>query len=166
MRIEFVILGEPASKANSREIVARKIRDKATGELKTRPMSIKSDKAREYEYDVLRQIPPKARKRLTGPCRIAVRVWYQTERPDVDLSVLMDCLQDRYEWVKDATGEQRVLVHRGVVRNDRQFRQQVFVHGVDRHNPRAHVIIEPLEAQQLEFALDESFNPFALIDQA
>lgn len=163
MKIEFVILGEPASKANSREIVTRKMRNKA-GELQTRPLSIKSEKARDYERECLKQIPPKARVRLEGPCRIAVRVWYQTERPDLDLSVLMDCLQDRYEWVKRGTGEKRVLVHRGVVRNDRQFRQQVFVHGIDKHNPRAHITIEPLQAQQLALALDLSLGPFELIE--
>ncbi len=67
MRIEFTILGEPASKANSREIVPRKIRSQATGELVTRPTSIKSDKARDYEREILRQIPPRAQQRLTGP---------------------------------------------------------------------------------------------------
>ncbi|CAB3758507.1 hypothetical protein [Paraburkholderia humisilvae] len=163
MRIEFTILGQPASKANSREIVARKVRNKSTGELQTRPMSIKSDAARDYEKTCLKQIPPKARQRLEGPCRIAVRVWYATERPDLDLSVLMDCLQDRYEWVKRGTGEKRVLVHRGVVRNDRQFRQQVFLHGIDRANPRAHIIVEPLHAQQLTLALDSNIDPFELL---
>ncbi|MEX3950603.1 hypothetical protein AB4Y45_25470 [Paraburkholderia sp. EG287A] len=162
-RIEFTILGEPASKANSREIVARTTRDKETGELKTRPMSIKSDKARDYEAACIKQIPPKARQRLEGPVRVAIRIWYATERPDLDESVILDCLQDRHAWVKHGTGERKVLVHRGCYRNDRQVRQKVVLHGIDRHNPRAHVIIEPLQAQQMEFALDESFDPFALV---
>ncbi|MEX3690633.1 hypothetical protein AB3X91_16080 [Paraburkholderia sp. BR14263] len=163
MRIEFTILGQPASKANSREIVARKVRDKATGELRTRPMSIKSEAARDYEQAVLKQVPPKARQRLTGPVRVAMRIWYASERPDLDESVILDCLQDRYEWVRRGTGEKKVLVLRGCYRNDRQVRQKVILHGIDRVNPRAHIIIEPLEMQQLEFVLDESFGPFELI---
>jgi Holliday junction resolvase RusA-like endonuclease len=162
-RIEFVILGEPASKANSREIVTRKVRDKATGELVTKPMSRKSDKALAYEADALRQIPPKARVQLTGPCRIALRIWYASERPDLDESVILDCLQDRYESIDLPTGKVRTLVHRGVVKNDRQFRQRVVLHGIDRENPRAHIVIEPLQAQQIALALGDAFDPFDLL---
>jgi Holliday junction resolvase RusA-like endonuclease len=165
MRIEFTIIGQPASKANSREIVARKVRSKTTGELQTRPMSIKSEAARDYEKAVLKQVPPKARQRLEGPVRVAIRIWYASERPDLDESVILDCLQDRYEWVKRGTGERKVLAHRGVYRNDRQVRQKVILHGIDRANPRAHVIVEPLHAQQMQLALLESTDPFALIEQ-
>ncbi|WP_321941667.1 RusA family crossover junction endodeoxyribonuclease [Paraburkholderia tropica] len=163
MRIEFVIYGEPASKANSREIVPRKVRDRRTGEIVTRPMSIKSDKALAYEADALRQIPPKARMRLAGPCRIALRIWYASERPDLDESVILDCLQDRYESIETPRGKERALVQRGVVRNDRQFRQRVALHGIDARNPRTHVIVEPLQAQQIALALDDAFDPFELL---
>lgn len=163
MRIEFTILGEPASKANSREIVTRKMRNKA-GELQTRPLSIKSEKARDYERACLKQIPPKARQRLEGPVRVAIRIWYASERPDLDESVILDCLQDRHAWVKRGTGEVKVLVHRGVYRNDRQVRQKVILHGIDRANPRAHIIVEPLQAQQIELLLLDSTDPFELIN--
>lgn len=164
MRIEFTIVGQPASKANSREIVARKVRSKTTGELQTRPMSIKSEAARDYEKAVLKQVPPKARQRLEGPVRVAIRIWYASERPDLDESVILDCLQDRYEWVKRGTDEKKVLVHRGVYRNDRQVRQKVILHGIDRANPRAHIVVEPLQAQQLELLLLDSSDPFELIN--
>ena len=49
--IRLTILGEPASKANSRQIVT----------IGGRPSSIKSKKARGYESDAIRQIPPAAR---------------------------------------------------------------------------------------------------------
>ncbi|WP_321899890.1 hypothetical protein [Paraburkholderia heleia] len=58
----------------------------------------------------------------------------------------------------------RELVQRGVVRNDWQFRQKVILHGIDRANPRADIIIEPLLAQQLALALDLSVNPFELTE--
>lgn len=164
MRIEFVIIGQPASKANSRAIVPRKVRSKSTGDLVSRPMSIKSEAAREYEKACLKQVPPKARQRLEGPMRVSIRIWYASERPDLDESVILDCVQDRYAWAKRGTGEKRVLVHRGVYRNDRQVRQKVMLHGIDRTNPRAHIVIEPLQAQQLELLLLDSSDPFELVN--
>jgi Holliday junction resolvase RusA-like endonuclease len=161
MRIEFTILGEPASKANSREIVARRMRSKATGEMQTRPMSIKSDKARDYEANALKQIPPKARVRLEGPVRVCIRIWYATERPDLDESVILDCLQDRWVTKKTKHGDVRELAQRGVILNDRQVRQKFIFHGIDRANPRAEVIVEPLQAQQIALALDNpEYDPF------
>lgn len=41
-----------------------------------------------------------------------------------------------------------MLTHKGVVRNDRQFREMHFYHHIDRHNPRAEIEVEPMVAQQ------------------
>ena len=80
---------------------------------------IKSAKARDYERDALRQIPPAARVQLDGPVRVTLRIWYASERPDLDESVVLDVLQDRYS----GKGDARQLVQRGVYRNDRQVRE-------------------------------------------
>jgi Holliday junction resolvase RusA-like endonuclease len=155
MRIEFTILGQPASKSNRRRIV--KIGDVSR--------SIKSPEALAFEKSMLKQIPPKARVRLTGPVRIAVRIWYASNRSDLDETVVLDCLQDRYATRKTKLGKVRDLVQHGVYRNDRQVHHKVIVHAIDRNNPRVHVIIEPLEMQQLDLALVTSDpfddNPFA-----
>ena len=144
--IRFTILGEPASKANSRQIVT----------IGDRPSLIKSRKARNYETDALMQIPPAARQRIAGPVRVTLRIWYASERPDLDESVVLDVLQDRYGKSKRGpNGEQvapRPLLQAGVYRNDRQVREKHVYHGVDRANPRAEVIVEPLQAQQVEIA--------------
>lgn len=144
--IRFTILGEPASKANSRQIVT----------IGDRPSVIKSKKARNYETDALMQIPPAARQRLSGPVRVTLRIWYASERPDLDESVVLDVLQDRYGKAKRGpNGEQiapRPLLQAGVYRNDRQVREKHVFHGIDRTNPRAEVIVEPLQAQQVEIA--------------
>jgi len=161
VKIALTIRGESASKANSREIVTRRFRSKTDGTLKTRPMSIKSDKARDYERDALAQIPSKARVRLEGPVRVTLRIWYATERPDLDESVILDVLQDRWRVVHHATGDERVLVRGGVYRNDRQVRQKFVFHGIDRANPRAEIVIESLQAQQIALALDDpEYDPF------
>lgn len=136
--IRFTILGEPASKANQRKLVS----------FGDRPALIKSDKARGYERDALRQIPPTARVRLEGPLRVTLRIWYASERPDLDESVILDVLQDRFK----GKGDARQLVQCGVYRNDRQVREKHVFHGIDRRNPRCDVLIEPLQAQQQEIA--------------
>lgn len=138
--IAFTILGEPASKANSRKIVT----------ICDRPSVIKSEKAREYEADALRQIPPKARQRLEGPVRVTLRIFYASERPDLDESVVLDVLQDRWKRDKRDTGQGRILVQHGVYRNDRQVREKHVYHAIDRANPRTDVLVEPLQAQQAD----------------
>ncbi|MBC8729416.1 RusA family crossover junction endodeoxyribonuclease [Paraburkholderia sp. UCT2] len=151
--IAFTILGEPAGKANSREIVSRRYRDDAN-RIRSRPMSIKSDKARAYERYALRQIPPLCRVQLTGPVRVTLRIFYASERPDLDESVILDVLQNRYARVKANGASVRELVQAGVYRNDRQVREKHVYHGIDRTNPRTEVVVEPLAAQQcvLSFA--------------
>jgi Holliday junction resolvase RusA-like endonuclease len=143
--IRFTILGEPASKANSRELVTF-----GRGENK-RPALIKSQKARDYERHALRQIPPLARQRLDVPVRVTVTIFYASERPDLDASVVLDCLQDRWH----GKGEARELVQKGVIRNDRQVRELHLFHAIDRANPRAEIEIEPLAPAQSPMALPE-----------
>lgn len=153
-RIAFTILGEPASKANSREIVPRKKR-LPDGTLKTVPVSIKSDKALEYEADAIRQIPPRCRVQLRGPVFVTMKIYYASERPDLDESVVLDVMQDRYQTIGKGESAQRVLVQKGVYVNDRQVRKKLIEHAIDRTNPRAEIIVEPMQPQQAGLALDE-----------
>lgn len=148
LRVAFTILGEPASKANSREIVPRKKR-MPDGSTKTVPVSIKSDKALEYERDAVRQIPPRCRLQLQGPVFVTMRIYYASERPDLDESVVLDVMQDRYQTVGKGEDAKRVLVQKGVYVNDRQVRKKLIEHFIDRANPRAEIIVEPMQAQQV-----------------
>lgn len=134
--IQFTIFGEAASKANSRKIVT----------IGGRPSSIKSAKARNYESDALKQIPPAARQRIEGPVRITMRIYYASERPDLDESLVLDILQDRF--AKDKTTGQRVRIQDGVYRNDRQVREKHVYRAIDRVTPRVDIVVEPLQAQQ------------------
>jgi Holliday junction resolvase RusA-like endonuclease len=148
-RIAFTLFGEAASKANSRMLVM----------LGDRPASIKSKKARTFEHDAVRQIPTWARQRLVGPVRVTLRIFYTSERPDLDESVVLDVLQDRWsrEKVDKLTGQvyvPRALVQAGVYRNDRQVREKHIYWGLDRVNPRVEIVVEPVHAQQAELALD------------
>ena len=138
-RVILTILGEPASKANSRKIVT----------INKRPASIKSEKARLYEKYALLQIPPRARRQLTGRIRFTARIYYASERPDLDESVILDVLQDQHK----GKGKDRVVIQKGVYVNDRQVREKIIFHAIDKKNPRAEIIIEALEAQQNELAI-------------
>jgi hypothetical protein len=148
--IRLVILGEPASKANSRELATI-----GRGDNK-RTILRKSDKALAYERDALRQIPPAARLRIEEPLRVTLRVWYATERPDLDESLILDCLQDRWVTPKSRDGTEspgRLLVQAGVYRNDRQVREKHVYHAIDKRNPRAEIIIESLPEDQAALPL-------------
>jgi len=45
-------------------------------------------------------------------------------------------------------GKDRRLVRRGVYVNDRQVREKHVYHDIDKTNPRADIIVEPLDPQQ------------------
>lgn len=154
--LEFVIYGEPASKANSRELVTRKVRG-ADGKAKTRPMFIKSEKARLYVFDALRQIPPACRVRLEGPVFVTLDIYYASERPDLDESVVLDVMQDQWKSYELPNGKKkRELVQAGVYRNDRQVRKKLVTHYIDVREPRAVVRIEPFHMQQGQFNFEEN----------
>lgn len=153
--IRFTILGQACSKANSRRIVT-------IGE---RPSVIKSKEAIAFERDALRQIPPKAKQRLEGPVRVTLRMFYASDRPDLDESIVLDVLQDRYG-KRDGPelGEKgtRVLLQAGVYRNDRQVREKHVYHAIDKRNPRVEIEVEPMQAQQQGLALPEPATTTAL----
>jgi len=110
-----VIAGEPASKANSRRMVRR------GGKV----AFIKSQKALDY-VDALRfQVPrlPEA-EQLRGTLKLTARVFYASRRPDLDISLILDALQDR------------------IYQNDRQVREMHLYHGLDRTQPRTELHIE------------------------
>lgn len=131
--VRFVILGEPASKANSRQIVL----------IAGRPKVIKSQKARDYERDALLQIPAAAKVMFACPVRVTMTIYYASERPDLDESVVLDVLQAKCE----GTGKDRKVIRRGVYFNDRQVREKHVFHAIDRIKPRAEVEIEPIIEQ-------------------
>lgn len=138
--VRFTILGEPASKANSREIGLLKFTDKATGIKKSRPMVRKSDKAIAYVQSALRQIPPPCRVMFDCPVFVAMTIFYASERPDLDETVILDVLQAQYI----GKGADRSLAQRGVYLNDRQVRARAVFHAIDKVHPRAEIVVVPL----------------------
>ena len=109
-----VIEGEPASKANSRQIV------KIGGRLRV----IKSLKARRYVAEVARQVTPLPEgQQLRAPIAMTAHIYYASERPDLDPSLILDALQGR------------------VYANDRAVREMHLHHRIDRERPRAEITL-------------------------
>ena len=109
----FTIIGEPTSKANSRRMVAHRGR--------LRP--IKSAKAIAYLEAVQMQSPALS---IAGKIRFTATLYYASERPDLDASLLLDGLQGK------------------TYKNDRQVRELHLYHAIDRKNPRAEVTLEEM----------------------
>ena len=135
--VAFTILGEPASKANSRDIVT----------IGGRPSSIKSKKALAYERDALAQIPTMCRLQLTMPVAVTMWIFYASERPDLDESLILDILQNRYKTVKFGGLKVKELVQKGCYVNDRQVRERHIYHRIDKANPRAIIEIRAINPE-------------------
>jgi len=131
------------------------MRDKTSGQLKARPMSIKSEKARNFEATAQLQIPAWARVELAGPVRVVMKIYYASERPDLDESVVLDVMQSKYRMVREKGRDVRKCLRRGVYVNDRQVAQKFILRAIDAENPRAEVLVVPLQAQQMTLELED-----------
>ena len=113
----FQILGEPASKANSRKIVM----------IRGRPASIKSAKARNYAVKILAQCQT-LDLLFENDVKVEMLIYYASRRPDLDESLILDLMQ-------------------GVIyKNDRQVKQKNIYWGLDRERPRTIIRVSPLES--------------------
>ena len=115
MEIFFTVFGEPASKANSRQLVR----------LNNRPMFIKSKKARDYVSAFKLQCP-KLPVLTEGDLVVHIKIYYASRRPDLDESVILDAMQGL------------------IYENDRQVKEKHVYHGLDKDNPRSEIRIETL----------------------
>jgi len=114
---QFEILGEPASKANSRKIVL----------IKGRPASIKSDKARKYAKCFLEQCE-QLEELFSGDVCVEMLIHYASRRPDLDESLILDLMQGK------------------IYENDRQVKQKNIYWGLDRERPRTVIRVSSLES--------------------
>ncbi len=110
--VDIKIYGEPASKANSRKLVT----------IRGRPAFIKSKKARDYVAMFDKQCPALT-EMLEGDLSVTMTIFYATRRPDLDESVILDCMQDK------------------IYKNDRQVKEKHIYWGLDRDNPRAEITV-------------------------
>lgn len=110
--VSFIVLGEPASKANSRKLVR----------FGNRPAFIKSQKARDYT-DTFKLQCPKLDPLMEGDVSVTMTIYYASRRPDLDESVILDAMQDL------------------IYENDRQVKEKHIHWGLDKENPRAEITV-------------------------
>jgi len=113
--VSFTVQGEPASKANSRQLVT----------IKGRPAFIKSAKARRYVIDFQKQCP-KLNQMLEGDLSISCHIWYASRRPDLDASLIFDAMQGM------------------IYKNDRALKEMHLFWHLDRKNPRSEIIVKQI----------------------
>lgn len=111
--VSFWILGEPASKANSRRMVV----------IGKKPRLIKSKKALDYCKTFAKQCP-QLDDLIEDDIVVHLHIFYASRRPDLDESVILDEMQGR------------------IYKNDRQVKAKHVYWHLDRDNPRSHVRIE------------------------
>ena len=111
--IFFIIHGEPASKANSRKLVT----------IKGRPAFIKSEKARKYVKQFEEQCPQMGDSMFLDDVEVEMTVFYASRRPDLDESVILDCMQGF------------------IYKNDRQVKRKIITWGLDKENPRSEITV-------------------------
>ena len=118
--IFFIIHGEPASKANSRKLVT----------IKGRPAFIKSDKARKYVKQFEEQCPKMGDSMFLDDVEVEMTVFYASRRPDLDESVILDCMQGF------------------IYKNDRQVKRKIITWGLDKENPRSEITVRLMEQSE------------------
>jgi Holliday junction resolvase RusA-like endonuclease len=115
--VTFTVLGEPASKANSRKIVT----------FGGRPAIIKSAKARSYADAFRLQCAAQVKAMIEGDVKVEAVIYYSSRRPDLDESVILDCMQ-------------------GIVyQNDRQVKIKHIYWSLDKNNPRSIIRVSSIE---------------------
>ena len=113
--VSGVIYGKVVSKANSR-------RATRSG------LFIKSADALAFEQTAWAQIPGDLTP-MIGDVLFIATVYYGSYRQDLDISLVLDVLQQR----KNKAGN---VFFNGVYLNDRQVKAQMIIHAIDRENPR------------------------------
>lgn len=121
--VTLTILGTLVSLKNRRRL----LKNRRNGKM----FSAKSEDAERYMADACAQIPPEYRNlrlgSLTSPVRLIATVYYPSRRSDLDVSLLLDCLQVS-----------------GVIRNDRDVIEMHLYSEVDTKSPRAELTIEQI----------------------
>ena len=110
--MNFIISGEPCSKANSRIMIVAKGKRRC----------IKSTQAQKYVDSFLRQAKAMHFYPIVDDAKLICNIYYSSYRKDLDESLIMDCLQKA-----------------GMLKNDRQIKEKHIYHHIDKKYPRAQI---------------------------
>ena len=114
--IEFKTRGEPASKANSRRLVA----------IGGKPRFIKSKKGLSFVQSFTTQCPI-LDPLLDGDLLVAIEIYYASRRPDLDESLILDAMENR------------------IYKNDRQVKEKHIYWNLSRDDPHIKIKIAKID---------------------
>lgn len=114
----MTIYGSPQSKANGRRSVF----------IGGKPRFIKSEKAVSYANGFRLQCPL-LNPMFEGDVHVQCKIYYDSRRPDLDASIILDGMQGR------------------IYRNDRQVKKQTIEWGLDTKKPRCEITVSPFQVQ-------------------
>ena len=117
------IIGQPYSKANHRGY--KKAQSRFGREYL---QNVKSTQALGYQNDFLAQICPKLQSPIDYDIILFCDIFYKSRRPDLDESLIMDCLQKA-----------------GIIQNDRLIKEKHIYWNLDPKNPRAQISLVRLD---------------------
>ena len=120
--IEHTVYGQLPSMKNRRILKV----------IKGRIMSFKNPEAQRYVKDFLKQIPGNLQVRYDTPVRLTALIFYKTKRPDLDESLLMDCLESS-----------------SIITNDRLIWDKQILKYFDKHIPRITFYVEKLTNKEI-----------------
>jgi Holliday junction resolvase RusA-like endonuclease len=112
--ISFTILGEPASKANSRRWTGKYF--------------IKSKKALAY-VEAFREQCPTLDPLMSGDVRVIIKIYYASRRPDLDESLILDCMQGK------------------IYENDRSVKEKHIYWALNKEEPKSEITVEKIHAK-------------------
>lgn len=122
--MKWIVYGQLQSKSNCRRLVFNRHTK--------RPMFIKSqvamDFSKQFELQIANQIYNCGWSMITEPCKIVAHVWYQSNRSDLDISLLKDLCQ-KCELIK----------------NDRLIIEEHSYKHIDKENPRVEFELEIIQ---------------------
>ena len=134
--VEFTIIGQLYSKSNSRQIVFHG----------KHPSVIKSAEALNYVKASTLQLKIQlgSSETIEGYIRLDIDVFYSSKKPDLDVSLLMDVMQRQID------RKTKIVLFRGVYKNDRQVAICNAKKFIDRKNPRVVVRITELTKEEIK----------------
>ena len=98
--------------------------------IRGRPALIKSQKARDYVKQFELQCP-QLEVPTTEDVQVEMMIYYASRRPDLDESLILDCMQCR------------------IYKNDRQVKQKFIYWGLDRENPRTIIRVRSCDVKNI-----------------
>ena len=80
---------------------------------------------------------PQLNKPFTADLAVKMTIYYASRRPDLDESLILDCMQSEVHWDKKTKAV--TVLRNNIYANDRQVKEKHIYWGLDKENPRTEI---------------------------